>query len=107
MHIYRIVGWTPPKYKWQTGYKRIATHRYCTKYTHRAYNHRSVSACANWVRRVDKEAKFFFFRMQSNWHCSPCKYPYNGHPTTGTTEDRNTRIFIFRIINWKAPTYVW
>jgi hypothetical protein len=107
MHIYRIIGWRRPHYKWHTTYRRIAVHRYCKGYKKRAFNHRNVTNCANWVRRVDKEARYFFFREQSNWHCSPCPHYYRGHPTNGTVMDKNTRIHIYNILNWRAPTYVW
>jgi hypothetical protein len=107
MNIYRIVGWRPPTYKWSTKYRRVAIHRYCTGYKKTTHSYRNVRDCAAWVSRTDKEAKWFFFRHQSNWHCSPCPHTYTGHPTTGTAFDKNTRIFIYRIIHWKAPTYVW
>jgi len=96
MNIYRITNWSPPKYKWQPAYSRIHTHRYCTGYKKRAFNHRNVTNCANWVRSVDPEAKFFFFREQSNWHCSPCPLYYTG-TVTHTAVDNNTRIHIYRI----------
>jgi hypothetical protein len=104
IYVYRILNWRPPAYfKW---YRRIARMRYCTGYKKSAFNHRSVENCANWVKSVDKEARWFFFRHQSNWHCSPCPLTYRGHPTTGTAY-QNSRIFIYRIIHWKAPTYEW
>jgi hypothetical protein len=107
MHIYRITGWRSPKYRWHTTYRRIAIHRYCKGYRKKSHSYRNVVDCANWVRGQDKEARYFFFREQSNWHCSPCPHYYTGHPTTGTVFDKNTRIHIYRILNWKAPTYGW
>jgi hypothetical protein len=106
-YIYRIVGWRAPRFKWHTTYRRISVHRYCTGYKKKTFSYRNVVDCANWVRRTDKEARYFFFREQSNWHCSPCPHHYTGHPTTGTAFDKNTRIHIYRILNWKAPTYKW
>jgi len=104
--IFRIYGWRAPTYGWSKDYKRIASFRYCSGYKKTATNHRTVEACANWVRKVDDEAKYFFFRHQSNWHCSPCPQSYTGHPTRGTAVDNNTRIFIYRIIGWKPPSWM-
>jgi hypothetical protein len=106
MSIYRIINWKAANYKWRPHYKRIHIHRYCTGYKKTATNHRSVTNCANWVKSVDPEARYFFFREQSNWHCSPCPLYYKGN-TTYTAVDRNTRIHIYRIIAWKAPTFKW
>jgi hypothetical protein len=107
MFIYSIINWTPPHYKWQRTYTRIAFHRYCTGYKKTSHGYRTVEACGKWVSQVDPEARYFFFREQSNWHCSPCPLHYTGHPTTGTAVDNNTRIFIYKINNWKQPTYEW
>jgi FPC/CPF motif-containing protein YcgG len=104
--IFRIYGWRAPTYGWSKDYKRIASFRYCSGYKKTATNHRTVEACANWVKKVDDEAKYFFFRHQSNWHCSPCPQSYTGHPTRGTAVDNNTRIFIYRIIGWKPPSWM-
>jgi len=65
-------------------YKRVSNNRYCHGYKKSAFNHRNVSACANWVKSVDREARYFFFRHEGNFHCSPCPQSYKGHPTTGT-----------------------
>jgi len=61
---------------------------------------RTVEQCGEWARNVDPNARYFFFRRQSNWHCSPCPPSYRGHPTTGTAVDRNTRISIYQFSPW-------
>jgi hypothetical protein len=105
MSIYRITNWSI-NYKWKANYKRIHIHRYCTGYKKTSTSHRTVSNCANWAKSVDPEAKYFFFREQSNWHCSPCPLYYNGS-TANTAEDKNTRIMIYKINGWKAPNFKW
>jgi hypothetical protein len=104
IYVYRILNWRPPA--WTRDYKRITNRRYCTGYKKSAFNHRSVTACARWVRKVDGEARYFFFRHEGNYHCSPCPWTYKGHPTTGTAA-QNSRIYVYRIIRWTRPTYTW
>jgi hypothetical protein len=104
IYIYRFVKWTPPE--WEREYKRVTKNRYCTGYKKSAFNHRSVVACAKWVMSVDKEARWFFFRHEGNYHCSPCPLSYRGHATTGTSY-QNSEIYVYRIRRWRAPTYGW
>jgi hypothetical protein len=106
IYTYRILNWKRPVYPWEKWYRRVALNRYCTGYQKSAFNHRSVINCANWVRKVDPEARYFFFREQSNWHCSPCPLYYTGG-TQYTAEDKNTRIHIYKITGWRAPTFGW
>jgi hypothetical protein len=67
---------------------------------------RTVEKCAEWVRNVDPSARWFFFRRQSNWHCSPCPSSYRGSKTTGTAEDRNTRISIYEFRPWRTAGWL-
>jgi hypothetical protein len=53
----------------------------------------------NWVRRVAPHIRYFFFRQEGNYHCSPCPWHYKGS-TSGTSADRS-RIFIYMIVGWK------
>merc|ERR1711881_444056 len=106
IYIYEIIGWTAPRPDWEDKYKRVANNRYCTGYKKSAFNHRNVIACANWVRKIDVYARYFFFREEGNYHCSPCPRTYTGHPTTGTAR-QNSRIYIYRIIGWRQPTWGW
>ena len=39
---------------------------------------RNIEECYNWVKQKDPTARYFFFRPQSNWHCSPCESTYLG-----------------------------
>jgi len=105
IYVYRILNWRPPNYKWRNKYRRHVNFRYCSGYKKTNYKTRTVEACANWVRMVDSDARYFFFRHQSNWHCSPCPQSYRGHQTTGTHSDTKTRIYIYRILNWRPPAY--
>jgi hypothetical protein len=68
--------------------------------------HTTVEKCAEWVRNVDPNARWFFFRRQSNWHCSPCPPSYRGHPTTGTVQDKNTRISIYQFNPWRTASWL-
>jgi hypothetical protein len=104
IYTYRILNWRPPA--WLKKYQRIVKGRYCTGYKKTSTKFRDLPSCARWVRQVDREARFFFFRHQSNWHCSPCPWNYNGSRTTGTAAS-NTRIYIYRIVGWTRPTYGW
>jgi len=104
IYTYRILNWRMPD--WHRRYRRVATYRFCSGYKKSAFNHRTIDACAKWVQQVDKEARYFFYRFQSNWHCSPCPLKYRGHPTTGTSK-QNSMIHTFRIIGWKPPVYTW
>jgi hypothetical protein len=67
---------------------------------------RTVEKCAEWVRNVEPNARWFFFRRQSNWHCSPCPTSYRGHPTSGTAVDRNTRISIYQFSPWRTAGWL-
>jgi hypothetical protein len=93
-------------YGGQNKYGRIHIHRYCTGYKKTSHGFRNFNQCGDWVRKVDPEARFFFFRTQSNWHCSPCPLYYKGD-TRYTAQDFNTRIHIYRILNWTAPKQKW
>jgi FPC/CPF motif-containing protein YcgG len=106
IYIYKIIGWTRPTYAWAKWYKRVAFNRFCHGYKKSAMNHRSVIECGRWVRQVDREAKYFFFREEGNYHCSPCPQSYTGHPTTGTGH-QNSKIYIYKILGWKPPVYGW
>jgi hypothetical protein len=111
IYIYSIVGWTrpvgpgpkPPKkppVKPPTPkgpYTRVTgTPRYCADYSIQRFNYRNYIDCGRWVQKVDPEARYFFFREQSNWHCSPCPTRYRGG-TGYTSVDNNTNINIFSI----------
>jgi hypothetical protein len=106
MNIYKIKNWRTVVYGGQNKYARIHIHRYCSGYKKTSHGFRDFNKCGDWVRKVDPEARFFFFRTQSNWHCSPCPLYYKGD-TKYTAVDRNTRIHIYRIIHWKPPTFKW
>jgi len=106
IYIYRIMNWRAPTFSWSRNYKRVAMNRYCTGYKKSAFNHRSVVNCAKWVRQVDPEARYFFFREEGNHHCSPCPQSYKGHATTGTGR-QNSKIYTYRILNWTAKVYSW
>jgi hypothetical protein len=93
------LNWKPPTYTWQKWYRRIHRHRYCRGYKKTIYSHRTVENCGTWVRQIDPYTRYFFFRAQSNWHCSPCPQTYRGS-TGGTVVDWNTNINIFYIFNW-------
>jgi hypothetical protein len=94
MGIYRNKGWKPVKYSWTPLYRRVAFKRYCTGYKKSAFNHRTVEACGAWVRSVDREARYFFFRDQSNWHCSPCPLNYDGS-TARTAVDNSYQMYTY------------
>jgi hypothetical protein len=106
MNIYKIRNWRSVTYGGQSQFNRIHIHRYCSGYKKTTHGYRNVQQCGNWVKKVDPEARFFFFRHQSNWHCSPCPLYYTGS-TAYTAVDRNTRIHIYRITGWKRPTFGW
>jgi hypothetical protein len=93
MDTYEYKGWNV-KNKWAPEYKRVAYNRYCSGYKKSAYNHRTVQACGAWVRSADKEARFFFFREEGNYHCGICPVTYTGHATTGTGRQAS-RIFTY------------
>jgi hypothetical protein len=98
--------WRQPTYTWSKWYRRVALNRYCTGYKKSAFNHRSVENCGSWVKQVDPWARYFFFREQGNYHCSPCPQSYKGHPTSGTGY-QNSKIYTYRILNWRRPVYPW
>lgn len=56
----------------------IVRGRYCTGYRKSIFSKRSPNQCMNWVRKVDPWARFFFFRSEGNYHCSPCPTRYTG-----------------------------
>jgi len=80
--IYRIVGW---KFDETYGGKVqiVARHRYCTGYKKSNMGHRNVLSCMRWVRSVAPHTRFFFFRSEGNYHCSPC----HGHTTAMLDQD--------------------
>jgi hypothetical protein len=80
--------------------KIVSRNRYCTGYKKSNMGLRSVVACMSWVRSVAPWVRYFFFRSEGNYHCSPCPWWYKGHPTSGTSR-QNSRIFIYRIVGWK------
>jgi hypothetical protein len=67
---------------------------------------RSVEACGAHVKKADPYARYFFFREEGNYHCAACPPKYRGHPTIGTGK-QNSRIYTYKILNWRAPTYSW
>jgi hypothetical protein len=80
-----------------SGAKRVAYNRYCVGYKKSAFNHRSVTACMNWVKSVDGSAKHFFFRHEGNYHCSPCPSSYVG--TDARTGFQNSNIYTYAILS--------
>jgi hypothetical protein len=103
INIFYIRGARPAG--WTRRWTRVVQNRYCGGYKKRAYNHRSIEACGRWVMSVDREAKYFMFRLSGNYHCSPCPMYYNGS-TSGTHGD-NSIMHIYRIQGWRRPTYGW
>jgi hypothetical protein len=97
IYIYRILG---VKFEVWKGPKRIAFNRYCTGYRKSIFSKRNVNACMSWVKQVDPHARYFFFRHEGNYHCSPCPKSYTGHATTGTGY-QNSRLYIYEITGWK------
>jgi len=84
------------------GAKRVAWNRFCHNYKKSAFNHRSVEACMNWVKSVDRSARYFFFRQEGNYHCSPCPSTYNGgNAKTGV---QNSHIYTYEIIGGGSST---
>jgi len=106
IHIYKIRNWRPPTYTWAPWYNRIQKHRYCQGYKKTSTGYRKVEDCGAWVKKVDPEARYFFFREQSNWHCSPCPLYYKGD-TRYTAVDTRTRIHIYSIKNFRGPAFKW
>jgi hypothetical protein len=101
--IYAIRPWRPAG--WLHKYTVVHHHKYCRGYKKSAFNHRTIDACGRWVRSVDKEARFFMYRLNSNFHCSPCPMYYTG-TTTHTVNDRSY-MAIYRIKGWTPPSYGW
>jgi hypothetical protein len=96
---YEIVGWKFDE-TWGNRVRIVARNRYCTGYKKSNMKLRSVLACMAWVTSVEPWTRYFFFRMEGNYHCSPCPSHYLGHPTTGTGY-QNSRIYTYEIIGWK------
>jgi hypothetical protein len=71
--IYRIVGWRFDE-TYGGKVRIVARNRYCTGYRKSNMGTRSVIACMNWVQRIAPHARFFFFRSEGNYHCSPCPW---------------------------------
>jgi hypothetical protein len=56
------LNWRAPTYEWSDKYIRRHIHRYCTGYKKTMTHTRTVSKCGEWVRNVDPNARYFFFR---------------------------------------------
>jgi hypothetical protein len=74
IYIYQIVGWSMPDQTYGGRVRVISRNRLCNGYRKSAFNHRSVLACMAWVEKIAPHVKFFFFREEGNYHCSPCPW---------------------------------
>jgi len=56
---------------------------------------RTVEKCAEWVRNVAPDARWFIFRRESNWMCGVCPKTYRGTNPAGTHIALSWRISIY------------
>jgi hypothetical protein len=53
---------------------RIAEKKYCSGYDNKKqdFSFRNLVDCAKFAKEQSPDAKYFFMRLEGNWHCSPC-----------------------------------
>ena len=84
---------------------KVLSNRFCNHHGQSTYIYRQLQDCYEWVKEVSPQSRFFLFREEGNFECSPCDESYRGSQFDTTYQD--ARINIYQITNfYKAPLSV-
>ena len=74
-------------------YEKIHPNRYCAGYTKSAFDKKTTQECYDWAKKADPTARYFFFRLRGNNHCSPCPLTYEGGTQGLKTEQTGINVY--------------